>query len=420
MECLERVRQLCPGSRLAHEADEILEELFEESFDLSEARMRECLDSSCCEEMLRDLADTWDGLWGWAGSAVRWWANPFDGSSSAIVPVESKVEPVPAIWESGEPLDGDADRLSVLLDTRMSVHFTNVPLGAVLDDLSRCQCVPVEVDLIDLQEGAVSLIHPINLCADNVPFSMVLDQVVRQAHLACQVKDGVVRITSAPHHPQSVSSDIRLVQLTEKVAEPAPVCPRAEAMHLAAVRAEVDGLMKACHLALAEGRFEKAADLAREAHALDAERVEADPVVYKLHLLVVQEQHRKQNEEQAPRPFTYYGQRSATVNEPCSRCPAAEPPVADLDHLVREAEQAHGVVCVEQQSKGCPFAPLVAEVQDWVDHFANRHGSILIGLGVRGIEVQGQFPGEECSYNALWPWNGACFVFWKAPKTQDE
>jgi hypothetical protein len=66
------------------------------------------------------------------------------------------------------------------------------------------------------------------------------------------------------------------------------VCPKCEAMHAKHVagKAElVSGLMKACYLALGEGRYDKAVDLARQAYAVDPARVEADPLVYKMHLL---------------------------------------------------------------------------------------------------------------------------------------
>ena len=53
------------------------------------------------------------------------------------------------------------------------------------------------------------------------------------------------------------------------------------------VAQQVTCLMKACHLALSCGAHAKAAELARQAHALDAERVAADPVVYKMHLLAL-------------------------------------------------------------------------------------------------------------------------------------
>lgn len=46
-----------------------------------------------------------------------------------------------------------------------------------------------------------------------------------------------------------------------------------------------DGLLKAAHLEMVEGRSSKAAELVRQAHAISPERVEADPLVYKMHLL---------------------------------------------------------------------------------------------------------------------------------------
>lgn len=47
----------------------------------------------------------------------------------------------------------------------------------------------------------------------------------------------------------------------------------------------VCGLMKACHLLMSQGMQHQAAELARQAYALDPQRVLADPLVYKMHLL---------------------------------------------------------------------------------------------------------------------------------------
>ena len=54
---------------------------------------------------------------------------------------------------------------------------------------------------------------------------------------------------------------------------------------LSGVSVMVDGLLKGCYLSLAVGRYGHAVDLARQAYALDPERVAADPVVCNLHLL---------------------------------------------------------------------------------------------------------------------------------------
>lgn len=47
----------------------------------------------------------------------------------------------------------------------------------------------------------------------------------------------------------------------------------------------VSGMMKACHLLMGQGMQHQAAELARQAYALDPQRVAADPLVYKMHLL---------------------------------------------------------------------------------------------------------------------------------------
>jgi hypothetical protein len=66
-----------------------------------------------------------------------------------------------------------------------------------------------------------------------------------------------------------------------------PGCEEEGAHHSyqSGVSVMVDGLMKACYLSLAVGRYGHAVDLARQAYALDPERVEGDPVVSRLHLL---------------------------------------------------------------------------------------------------------------------------------------
>lgn len=47
----------------------------------------------------------------------------------------------------------------------------------------------------------------------------------------------------------------------------------------------VGGLMKACHLLVSQGMHHQAAELARQAFVLDPQRVMADPLIYKMHLL---------------------------------------------------------------------------------------------------------------------------------------
>jgi len=59
--------------------------------------------------------------------------------------------------------------------------------------------------------------------------------------------------------------------------------------HEAGIAEQVNGLMKACYLAVEEGRYTKAIELARQAHALDPMRVEGDPIIYKMQLSMPRE-----------------------------------------------------------------------------------------------------------------------------------
>ena len=86
---------------------------------------------------------------------------------------------------------------------------------------------------------------------------------------------------------------MRVVRIIVLQPEQHQECPPACCMPCEApckvpgVDEEVTDLMKACHLALSCGRYAKAAQLAREASALDAKRVAADPIVYKMHILAL-------------------------------------------------------------------------------------------------------------------------------------
>jgi hypothetical protein len=425
LDCLERVRRLCPGSRLEREADQMLEQATGQrhSGQDDEYSLVPVWD-------VQGVRDTWDGLWATAESAVRWCEDLWSGGSDPVIPASAPV--APSAGDSEEQEQGcEAGRLGVLLNTRTSVRFINVPLEAVLKDLRGCECVPMEVDLAALQDQGVSLIHPINLCVEGVPFRLVLDLVLRQAGLVCQIDEDVVRITTA-------QSETGATDHSKQTADSTPVCPRAQALHeqhCAGVREQVDGLMKACHLALADGRFEKAADLAREAHALDPERVEADPIVYKLHLLVAEQIRRKEVEGQVypagysePRPNDPAPDPKEQEQKPQDMIELEQgrigplPDVESLDRLVREEESELGVICVERKEKGCPFAPLVAplaaEVRDWVEHLVNSPGTLKIGLGLTGVEVQARMVGEDNCYNVCW--SGGWLSFYKSPKTSED
>lgn len=76
-------------------------------------------------------------------------------------------------------------------------------------------------------------------------------------------------------------------------------------------------LMKACHLLMSQGMQHQAAELARQAFALDPQRVMADPLVYKMHLL-------------AESPPTPAGASEESEPPTCPYCPSIGKPIREI------------------------------------------------------------------------------------------
>jgi hypothetical protein len=170
----------------------------------------------------------------------------------------------------------------------LAARIHQVPLVSALEQLRCATGCQVVIDFEGLQKAGVSPNKPVSLNVEGMPLYCALDLMLRPHQLQASVAGNVIRVTCSAECPR-----------TGEKADPnacEEVCPRAAALHARAVKAAlareeagkkvmVAGLMKACRLALADGRFEKAADLARQAHAVDPAAVEADPMVIKLDLL---------------------------------------------------------------------------------------------------------------------------------------
>lgn len=84
------------------------------------------------------------------------------------------------------------------------------------------------------------------------------------------------------------------------------------------VEAMVGQLMKACHLLMSRGMQHEAAELARQAYALDPQHVGADPLIYKMHLL---------GEQIATQPA---GASEASEAPACPYCPKSGKPIREV------------------------------------------------------------------------------------------
>jgi tetratricopeptide (TPR) repeat protein len=277
LKCLEEVRNLCPGSV----CDKRVEESYQEILTAAAGQKNEqpCCNCPFCN-WLHQLGMCWM-------SQLADWCKQCCGESR--VDYEIQLEP-PGLdritrTDSEEVLRerirqecgqrGESEpvcaggNVEELLQKPVDLNFVEAPLSQVLADLREQYGVPIvsNVDRLDKV--------PVNFRAEQVPLRVALGLLLKPFHLRAEVKGCIVDIGPAEESsPEGQSCG-------------ESVCPKAEAMHAkyAGVAEQVAGLMKACYLAIREKRFEKAADLARQAHALDPRRVEADPLIYKMHLL---------------------------------------------------------------------------------------------------------------------------------------
>jgi hypothetical protein len=230
----------------------------------------------------------------------------------------------------------------------VNFNFTDVPLRQVIDDLRAWCGINVVADIRALQDEGVSLDSPINIKLEQVSLKSALKLLLKQVGLTYVIKDEVLQITTErcgrgklvtktyqvadlltsgfkaeadgndhaktlitlitstvepkswsemggwatiDYFPLSMSLVVNATPDVQEQVEDLLGALRhlqaAMAEQKAAKAVQVNGLMKACHLAMSEGRHARAAELAREAFALDPERVLADPLVYKMHLLSV-------------------------------------------------------------------------------------------------------------------------------------
>ncbi|HZY88190.1 MAG TPA: hypothetical protein VFE78_25365 [Gemmataceae bacterium] len=210
---------------------------------------------------------------------------------------------------------------------------------------------------------------------------------------------------TADIHEQVVDLLSALRRLMEKEFVPSEetpcpsACPKCERLHAAHVKGaheQVEGLMRACRLAAEAGRHAKAAELAREAYAMDAERVMADPLVYKMHLMALKRDKGKARcrpdraseecEPSCPRTEEGNGLAPATKD-------ALEPPPVDasvvgaLERLLEESE---------------------ARPEEGPHHSAvSLHGRYFdVDCTWTGLHVRGQLPVRSSLYHLQF-WNGA-------------
>jgi hypothetical protein len=197
-------------------------------------------------------------------------------------------EELPAPKEEPEAKSTDKEReIEQRLNTPVSINFTNVPLRKAIEDIRDWHGINIYIDEPALNEEGISLDRPITLKLEQVALKSALNLILKNTHLTYVVKDEVLQITTATQARREVPAGYAVPHDETACPSACPKCERLHAAHAKGVHEQVEGLMQACRLAAEAGHHAKAAELARQAYALDAERVMADPLVYKMHLLAL-------------------------------------------------------------------------------------------------------------------------------------
>src|SRR5262249_45417115 len=125
----------------------------------------------------------------------------------------------------------------------VSIDFTNTSLEGVIDTLRACQCIPVEYDLLSMQQAGVRPDTPVTVQVRNGSTEVALKLVLQQLHLGYVLRDGRVIVASeayiagmAPETPvgdtDSQPQGVQPLGLKPAQSqETASACPKCEEMH---------------------------------------------------------------------------------------------------------------------------------------------------------------------------------------------
>jgi hypothetical protein len=187
------------------------------------------------------------------------------------------------------------------------------------------------------------------------------------------------------------------------------------------VEQQINGLMKACRLLMSEGLHEQAAELARQAFALDPERVLADPLIYKMHLLA---------DTPAAHPS---GGSEASEPPSCPYCPAVGKPIREIvpdkkkgsgpttfivprmpkvDYKVVPALKP--VLIKKEGADEASEEPTPSTLDEWVESLLGGPGKLVLGFGFTtdgGLRLYGECSCASSVYHVMY--SRGCLAFWK-------
>jgi hypothetical protein len=163
------------------------------------------------------------------------------------------------------------------------------------------------------------------------------------------------------------------------------------------VEEQVRGLMKACRLLMGEGLHAEAAELARQAYALDPESVMADPLVYKMHLLADRPSKRSCDSTERCEP---------SGQDVCPYCPAPGKPIP-------------GVVPEEEEDPPSDEAS-TSPASFSLEELLGGPGRLTFGVGAgeMGLRLCAECSVGGSVYHLLFSQN--CLAIWKTADDSDK
>jgi hypothetical protein len=153
-----------------------------------------------------------------------------------------------------------------------------------------------------------------------------------------------------------------------------------------------------------EGLHEQAAELARQAFALDPERVAADPLIYKMHLLTTTPATHSAGSEEASEPPS------------CPYCPPVGKPIPGIVPHKKKPKSGHTTSRVPEESEEASEEAGPSSLGELVEAMMGGPGRAEFGFGVNGdgsLRLCGECTCFGTVYHVLF--SRGALAIWKTP-----
>jgi hypothetical protein len=323
-----------------------------------------------------------------------------DGPMSVVEPVREVPKEKEIEWRLSLPVN---------------LNYKDVPLKQIIGDFRDSQGINIIFDNDALDEKGIRTDQPVSVELEQISLKSALRLVLKQFHLTYVIKNEVLQITTEKEEPK----------------EDCFLSPPG-------VDVQVRGLMKACRLAAESGRLEQAADLAREACALDPVQALSDSVLCRMYLLA----KAREKGKVASCPAVTVPESCPVMCQPTWTSPpsSTQPSEAKLVGVAKKTEQPLFVVVIEggtvaeeqephpvfkSEAKPYRMAPLscyragpcqgkgiasseakpapakltLDDILDGLGQLNVEDGRFGVGVGPGGLRLQVQFRVKGCTFD---------------------